>query len=759
MTVESGHEPTEWASVPRPTAQPTPAAQSVHYNSARHGSHVEESPELLRWRADLLMDEMMMGGVDVSAADGNRTFSGVDAPVVQRPQSPPNGSANGGSFKSDHGRSPRDGYERNPYESGSRSNGGNGASTYPNGGYGNQSPTIGSQTNGNNSYDAPSNGSQSNGAYTPYNNDSNDRLNTDRPNNGAPSNGYPRPAESGRPAEGNEGGYPSPATSNEVGRRDFGSEPRAFDRRPSETRPGDTQPYESRPYETRPSDVRNGEAPERYAPRPEIQPDSGSSRAYDEPKRQVPTRPTPPTSPNSGPISEPDNISYNKSSYDSHYEPGRYDPGRYDAGNDKRAGAATYGYDASAHESESSGRVVRREDEPSLNQSPQHQSPQPTQSTLRTTMDGSPAINRGEQSPRTERVSAEPTYEPYRREPSVTMPPAESTPPVTATRPPLTPLTPPVESTRPTTPPRVTPQPVDQHTQWATGPDKWEYQDFSANEEEAEEAPFLVGSPTPERRVIQESAVRSDPSQFVGAMSMGSSKKRSTLLPRSSTLDVDTLHREISDLHGEIAALLPVGNETGERARHLLDKAYSILQSDPMRSAEVEYYMQQVRTIVQRLYQARQWSDLYRQRLHVYLWGWLGLSAVMILARFIFQAELEQSMMWLAGVYEDHFLVTHWATFIGTAFAGALGGAIGALYTMQTHARGEYSFFDRKYGLRGLILPFMGLIVGALGYLIFGLIFALVGVNPSQSLTAAIVPTMAAFAFGFSQESIYGTRS
>jgi hypothetical protein len=52
----------------------------------------------------------------------------------------------------------------------------------------------------------------------------------------------------------------------------------------------------------------------------------------------------------------------------------------------------------------------------------------------------------------------------------------------------------------------------------------------------------------------------------------------------------------------------------------------------------------------------------------------------------------------------------------------------------------------------------MGLLVGAFGYVLFGLIFALVGINPAQSLTAAIVPTVSALAFGFSQESIYGTR-
>ena len=327
-----------------------------------------------------------------------------------------------------------------------------------------------------------------------------------------------------------------------------------------------------------------------------------------------------------------------------------------------------------------------------------------------------------------------------------------------ATRPPLPPIEP-TRQTTPSKPPRVMPPPVDEHTQWAAGPDKWEYQDFAADPEAEEENDPFGAYTAPERRPAPESAVRQDPAQFVSAMSVvGSSKKRSTLLPRSSELDIDNLHREISDLHGEIAMLLPVGNETSERARHLLDKAYSILQSDPSRSAEVEYYMQQVRTIVQRLYQARKWSDLYRQRLNLYLWAWLGLSAVMLIATFLFQSELEEALMWLVGVGPDSALVENWTTFLGTAFAGALGGAIGALYTMDKHARGEHSFFDRKYGLRGLILPFMGLIVGAVGYLIFGLIFVLLGVDPSENLTLAIIPIVAAFAFGFSQESIYGTR-
>ncbi|MCC6454063.1 MAG: hypothetical protein IT328_03900 [Caldilineaceae bacterium] len=672
MTGEPGHEPTEWESVSRPTTQSTsgatPGTQAVHYNSARHGSHVEESPELLRWRADLLMDEMMMGGVDVSAADGHRTFSGVDAPVVQRPHAPApqppatRPSTNGGTGHGDAGRTPP--YERRGHEDAGHAN-----------------------------------GTHTNGQH--------------------------------HPSGTNGGGYP-----NRAPHEDFASgqtwhvDPYAVEP-PHANPPGGDSRYDER-YNSRSAGANPPAAPE-----------TADRRAYDEPLRPAPTRPAAPL-----PLT---------------------------SDSDAR-GASSYAFDDESGEHGISAPrraepPLRREDGPYVDRpggdggdepsSLKTSINTPAHTTMHTAMDDAPVSGGGDSTARTDRLyNVEQQYEQFRREQSANIQPTTPTPPPVASRPPLTSPEParPRAST-PATPPRVTPQPVDEHTQWATGPDKWEYQDFGANPEE-EEPLFPDGYPAPERRLADEnSSVRHDPAQFVSAMSVMGNKKRSTLLPRMSTLDVDTLHREISDLHAEIAALLPVGNETGERARHLLDKAYSILQSDPMRSAEVEYYMQQVRTIVQRLHQARQWSDLYRHRLHVYLWGWLGLSVVIVIARFIFQMDMEESLMWITGLDRGSLLVSHWAAWIGAAFAGALGGAIGALYTMRAHARGEHSFFDRKYGLRGLILPLMGLVVGALGYWIFGAIFALVGLDPSQSLTASIIPTVAAFAFGFSQESIYGTRT
>ena len=724
MTVESGYAPTERESAPRPTTQSTPEAQPVYYHSARHGNHVEESPELLRWRADLLMDEMMIGAVDVSASDSTRTFSGVDAPVTPRPQSSTSSPVTDTSSNDDatRGYSPRaydtrsyNTHENGTYEDGRLANGHPPAEPYR------SDPHPAHYTGGD------SNGRDSNGGYghdTPERNGFAYHVH-DTADHGD-DQGYERNGRSSKSVP-------------QRSRLDsFTSDPRT-----------ESQNHASRPETSHPE----------------------TNRGSDVSLRQSSTRPSPPTS-------------LTKSSYD--YDEGGAEHAsdyRFDDDPVDRIPNSRDFIDRDLHHRDldhqdsnrgnpngREGYVPRQvadrlgeERARGLENDPRERRSAPDQSLLRTPMDNVPVTHGGDQTPRVDRLySVEQQYEQFRREQISNVQPVPPTMPTAPTsRPaPSVPSGTISSGTTPSAPPRVTPQPVDEHTQWATEQEKWEWQDFSADPDEPEDPLFFGGSPVePERTHAHDSAVRHDPSQFTNAMSfISSNKKRSTLLPRMSTLDVDTLNRQISDLHGDIAALLPVGNETGERARHLLDKAYSIMQSDPMRSAEVEYYMQQVRTIVQRLHQARQWSDLYRKRLHIYLLAWLGLSAVVVLARFLFQAQMEGMLSGLFGLQDGSLLLSHWATFVGTAFAGALGGAVGALYTMQTHARGEYSFFDRKYGLRGLILPIIGLIVGALGYLIFGVVFALVGIDPSQNLVAAIIPTLAAFAFGFSQESIYGTR-
>lgn len=245
-----------------------------------------------------------------------------------------------------------------------------------------------------------------------------------------------------------------------------------------------------------------------------------------------------------------------------------------------------------------------------------------------------------------------------------------------------------------------------------------------------------------------------------GGQRITQSGRRSNLLPRMSNLDPRALQQEMVMLQTEIEQALPAGHESRERALHLLQKAYTILHADPSRSAEVDYYLQQVRTIGQRVQETLHWSNLYHRRLNLYLSAWTALSLIVITARYVYHDGLVNAIGNLTSVDSAVSLLPHnLLTALVAFFGGALGGALGAFINMRQYARAKQGFFDRKYSLRGLILPLIGGIVGLILCLFFGLFYYLFDADPSTNVLLGALPALIAFGFGVAQEFIYGTRS
>lgn len=237
--------------------------------------------------------------------------------------------------------------------------------------------------------------------------------------------------------------------------------------------------------------------------------------------------------------------------------------------------------------------------------------------------------------------------------------------------------------------------------------------------------------------------------------------RRSNLLPRMSNLDPRALQQEMVMLQTEIEGALPAGHESRERALHLLQKAYTILQTDATRSAEVDYYLQQVRTIGQRVQETLHWSNLYQSRLTIYLVAWGVLSLIVLGGGYFYYDMLLATIAGLSGadVGSESLLAYNLVTAASVFFAGCLGGAIGAFVNMRQYGQVKQGFFDRKYSLRGLILPLIGGLVGLILSLLFGLIYYLLQLDPAVNLLLGALPALFAFAFGVAQEFIYGTRS
>ncbi len=267
-------------------------------------------------------------------------------------------------------------------------------------------------------------------------------------------------------------------------------------------------------------------------------------------------------------------------------------------------------------------------------------------------------------------------------------------------------------------------------------------------------APMLDDSPTRSPYA----AVRRQSTSLASSMTVGArASARSTLLPREAETDADTASQEIQALLSEIAASMPVGHEAAERGRHLLNKAQHILDSDPSRSAEVDYYLQQVRRIVQRTRQMHNDSSLYRRRLTIYLLAWVALAITTLAARYLLQAELLAFLEELFWTGSDSLFVQSAPMVIGAFFGGALGAATGVLANMQRHAAQEYGYFDRKYGLRGLLLPLLGAVFGLVLAAIWAAVCYFAGWD-ATNLWIGSLPAIVALVLGFAQERIYGAR-
>jgi hypothetical protein len=235
------------------------------------------------------------------------------------------------------------------------------------------------------------------------------------------------------------------------------------------------------------------------------------------------------------------------------------------------------------------------------------------------------------------------------------------------------------------------------------------------------------------------------------------SSLRSALLPRAGESNTAALAQEIHAMLGEIAATLPDSHDTAARGRTLLHKAQQILQSDPQRTAEVDYYLQQVRRILQRARQRQSDSALYRRWLTLYLCGWAGLAGLTLLSRYLFQEEWLNFLADFFWTGTDTPWVQYGPLVLGASLAGALGAACGALLTMQRHAARAYGYFDRKYGLRGLLLPLLGALLGLLPALLWAGSCSWLGLAGTE-LWVGLLPALLAWMLGFAQEWLYGAR-
>jgi len=231
---------------------------------------------------------------------------------------------------------------------------------------------------------------------------------------------------------------------------------------------------------------------------------------------------------------------------------------------------------------------------------------------------------------------------------------------------------------------------------------------------------------------------------------------RTNLLPRVSEVDATALLREIDEMRAEIGNIISPTHEWSVRSRHLLDKAESILRHNPERTAEVEYYLNQVRSIRDRVRQTYRWSQVYYRQLRLYLSAWLGFSALALAGSLLYRQSVAEAYAFVTGAPTAGFAAQSFAFWLAASAAGALGGSLSALLNMRRYRHLDHGFLDRKYSLRGLLLPIMALVAGLLIYAPFALAAYFLTPVGLSAWILALTPVGLAFLYGFFQEKLYG---
>ena len=157
----------------------------------------------------------------------------------------------------------------------------------------------------------------------------------------------------------------------------------------------------------------------------------------------------------------------------------------------------------------------------------------------------------------------------------------------------------------------------------------------------------------------------------------------------------------------------------------MLREARQLMIDTPEEFGNAEYRVMQVATAVERRRQSRQQARTLGPWLFLYLSFWL----VAFTAGLIFANQATDYVRILGGSASPRSPALLPA--LMTMLWGGIGGAVGGLYALWYHIADRQDF-DRTYSMWYYVQPLMGLVLGAIMFLILAGGFLIVQVNISD---------------------------
>lgn len=228
-------------------------------------------------------------------------------------------------------------------------------------------------------------------------------------------------------------------------------------------------------------------------------------------------------------------------------------------------------------------------------------------------------------------------------------------------------------------------------------------------------------------------------------------EQKAIIISRMNADWYKALHRQIDELYKQVTSEFSSPPALAEKALDMLREARTILIETPEEYVTAEYRTLQVKALLDRTRESRKQSRRYGPRILFYEVGWITL----FLLGLMFANPLGQWLGRLANVsgatMNDVF------PFWNTMMWGGVGGVIGALYHLWWHISDKQDF-DSEYLMWFLVQPIMGLVLGAIIYLLMAggfLVLQINLTNENVSTAARLLPYLAAVLGGFRQNFIY----
>jgi hypothetical protein len=267
------------------------------------------------------------------------------------------------------------------------------------------------------------------------------------------------------------------------------------------------------------------------------------------------------------------------------------------------------------------------------------------------------------------------------------------------------------------------------------------------------EAEILSALPDP--RIVPPGPGKEGEDTPLPAIVIRTEDQKSSVIKRLDTVrDLEwqrKFHAKIDQLYKEISEEFTTPPDVAQKMLDMLREARQLMIDSPEEFGNAEFRVMQVAAMMQRRRQSRRQARFLGPWIFIYLTFWL----LVFTAGLLFNNQVTELVRQWGRILPDQ--LANVSPIINTMLWGGIGGVVGGMYALWYHVADRQDF-DKHYSMWYYVQPLMGLVLGAITFLILAGGFLIVQVNiadPNASAGARLIPYLVAVLAGFKQDFVY----